>query len=596
MSNSRNVTFGGPNRLNGTRPRRASATGRPGIDAAWSNRAMDLRHQDEDVVVPLRLERVGGRAHGPRGRSTALVAVALVAFVGLGVGLSLLSTDHQPVRLPPLVLAETTASPDSLATPATRTSPPSTPSPVPPATPLPALEIAGDAVPTERRMVYGDGIEVLDLASGSLTRPSLPRDGWMLPIGDDQVVCACLTGTPERPDQASPSRTIRFGRFDMTGRSIVERDVVSLDGIVSIPNQSEGFALSNAISEDRRTLYLLTVARRPPMWWVDLDLIDVETGALLGARTIGRFPVDVDGVESEAPPSAAPDGTPPDGVYAWPGSLAPAPDGRTVMVSVQAVEWRDGTGTNRNREWMVPIRGDRPGSPIRLGAGAALDPQDWCPTAPQFTDPSTAVEVCAKGSQIGTTGYYVRRLAADGTSLGVVALDGINSNGGFVSMAVVRDSDAILVWDPMGHSLARVEVGDGHVATSVVGEADADPGTGRPRNGIVATPALVLSPDGLRAYAVGTGPGGGTTGVWVFDARSLELAGHIGQRATLTSIAISADGRFVYAIGAPRYDANGNDNPSWQASVTIYDASDGSEQRLHGALGFDVWLNFPSWP
>ena len=114
-----------------------------------------------------------------------------------------------------------------------------------------------------------------------------------------------------------------------------------------------------------------------------------------------------------------------------------------------------------------------------------------------------------------------------------------------------------------------------------------------------ADPGLVLSPDGARLYAIGLGRGasqsGSSTGVWVFDVTTMELVDHWEAQALLNSIAISADGTFVYAIGNPGHDVQGNETP-WPASLTVYDAATGEIQVVYGAIGAGNWLSFPTWP
>ncbi|HEX7950556.1 MAG TPA: hypothetical protein VF494_09420 [Candidatus Limnocylindrales bacterium] len=556
---------------------------------------MGSPHEEEDIVVPLHLERVGARGQGLRGRSTTLVAAGLVAFVAFAIGLSTISGDHGPTRLPPLFIADATASPPPIdASSSSQASPGAVPSRVSLATPLPTIEITGSEVPTERRLVNGDGLELLDLATGSLTRPSPPLYDALLPVGADQLVCACVSGGPAGPGQSVPP-TLRFGRFDLTGQALVQRPVLSFDGVVPVPNQSDGFSVATALSGDRRNLYVLTVVRRPPAWSVDLNVIDVDSGAILGGRTLGRFPVDVEGPHPVATPEPDPNGPPPDGAYAWASFITPAPDGRTVFVSVQTTEWRNGNGTNRYREWMVPIRDQLPGWPIRLPADATLAPDDWCVDAPWFIDPSTAVAVCADGRQMGASPFYVRRLATDGTSAANIAIDGLQTTDGYLAATVDRRSGAVIAWDPIGHTIARVDPYDASVAVSSVPAEMRPAGPSFDRSRIVAWPALVLSQDGQRAYAIGAGPREASTGVWVFDAKTLALLDHWEPRAVLNSIAISADGRFVYATGAPQVDVDGNQNALWQASVTVYDAASGQEQRLYGGLSSDAWLTFPNW-
>ena len=62
----------------------------------------------------------------------------------------------------------------------------------------------------------------------------------------------------------------------------------------------------------------------------------------------------------------------------------------------------------------------------------------------------------------------------------------------------------------------------------------------------------------------------------VFDSETLALLQQWRARALLPSIAVSADGTFVYAAGAQGFDVNGRQRP-WPASVTVYDAETGEE-------------------
>ena len=554
--------------------------------------------EEEDVIVPLHLERVGPHSRGMRGKSTTLVAVGLVAFVVLGIGLGSVFGDRRPSRLPPLIAAEPTVSPNLPQEPSAglQTQRPA-PSRVPLPTPLPGFEMMGNGIPTERRLVYANGLELLDMATGSLTMPSTPMYDSMLPIGDDQLVCACVVGAPVGSDPAIPAPTIRFGRFDLTGRPLVQRDVLSFDGVVSVLNQSDGFNAVAALSEDRRSLFVLTVARVPPVWSVNLDVIDVETGMLVSGRTLGRFPVDLGEPASTPTSTPNPDGPPADGAYAWATYVAAAPDGQTVMASVQASEWRNGTTTNRNREWMIPIRDRRPGPPTRLQGDAVLNPDNWCIDSPWFVDPSLAAQVCVtNGNESGPFRFYIRRVSVAGTSPGDLPINGIQSTEGYLSTVVERDARVVIAWDPISHTIARGAIDGAEVTVSTVPtdlRPAAGPSVGRQR--VVAMPALALSPDGARAYAIGSGSGNISTGIWVFDTTSLALIDHWQPRAVLNSIAISADGRFIYATGAPLFDVDGNENSLWPASVTVYDASSGKEQRLYGAVVTDNWVTFPSW-
>jgi hypothetical protein len=77
---------------------------------------------------------------------------------------------------------------------------------------------------------------------------------------------------------------------------------------------------------------------------------------------------------------------------------------------------------------------------------------------------------------------------------------------------------------------------------------------------------------------------GGSAGVFAFDAATLEPVGHWPPLADLMSIAVSADGRFVYAAAMAGFDAEGNEAP-YGASITVYDVADGSVRLVAGQLG-----------
>ena len=111
-------------------------------------------------------------------------------------------------------------------------------------------------------------------------------------------------------------------------------------------------------------------------------------------------------------------------------------------------------------------------------------------------------------------------------------------------------------------------------------------------------PAIVVSADGSRVYALGIDPLGGgelggSKGVFAFDAHSLEAIGHWPATADYISLAVSPDGRFVYASGDGGLDAAGNPSPNG-ASITVFDTADGSVRLLAGQLGpGELWFPGP---
>src|SRR5205814_5681172 len=110
---------------------------------------------------------------------------------------------------------------------------------------------------------------------------------------------------------------------------------------------------------------------------------------------------------------------------------------------------------------------------------------------------------------------------------------------------------------------------------------------------------IAVSPDGTRIYALGIDPSGGSsrdlggsTGIEVFDAQSLAAIGRWPPTSDFVSIAVSSDGRLVYTAGSPRVSAAGR-VAGQPASVTVFDASDGSIRLIAGSLG-EQMLTFPS--
>ena len=85
----------------------------------------------------------------------------------------------------------------------------------------------------------------------------------------------------------------------------------------------------------------------------------------------------------------------------------------------------------------------------------------------------------------------------------------------------------------------------------------------------------------------------GSTGVFVFDASTLAPLGTWQPTADYVSVAVSADGRFVYAAGLPGLDASGNRRTNQQASITVFDTFDGSVRLIAGKLGSEM-LSFIS--
>ena len=166
----------------------------------------------------------------------------------------------------------------------------------------------------------------------------------------------------------------------------------------------------------------------------------------------------------------------------------------------------------------------------------------------------------------------------------------------------------LFVWGPVGRTLTRIDVATGLVSTVTAAAAAAtnDPLTdlatalGRwiaptARAKVMLDPALAISPDGTRIYALGVDMHSGETvsslGIFVFDTTTMAQVGHWQPAADLTSIALSADGAWLYAAGQPLFDAAGNASLD-AASITVYSTADGRVSLTAGHLGNDP-ISFP---
>ena len=167
--------------------------------------------------------------------------------------------------------------------------------------------------------------------------------------------------------------------------------------------------------------------------------------------------------------------------------------------------------------------------------------------------------------------------------------------------ALSPDGANLFVWNPVSATLTRVDLASGGTATGqgALPTAAARGPLAAFGDWLAPTVAaksflrggVLVSPDGSRIYAIGvnaeaTGPeAGGSTGVFVFEADTLANAGHWDPTADFVSLALSRDGRFVYAAGLPGVDAAGQGNGKFSASITVFDAHDGSVRLIAGLLG-----------
>jgi hypothetical protein len=205
---------------------------------------------------------------------------------------------------------------------------------------------------------------------------------------------------------------------------------------------------------------------------------------------------------------------------------------------------------------------------------------------------------CTSG---GGSQTVVRRIAADGSLLGDIRIDGAEGIDGD-SVAVSPDGATVFAWDASTATITRIEVATGEKVSrnglsaragdplKALGEWLAPSANAKS----ILRGAVVVSPDGSRAYAIGIKAGvddrdvSGSAGVFAFDAGSLEILGTWQPTADFVSIALSSDGRFLYAAGLPGVDERGARRPGQEASITVFDTRDGIQRLIAGELGANL--------
>ncbi len=520
------------------------------------------------------------RLAGPAG--AAIVATVLVAFAAIWL------TAPRPTP------GNIVSSPSPFGTAPTSSAAPS--ALVPSASGLPVLLLNG-ALPEPARVMVsaGDTYRAADLATGTIGVPATPfsgsstlvatADGWACICANmtkstgglpSELVLRLATITPDgAPDTVKPIRTLQ----------------AELDPTVSLDAQSEIVDVSAVGSVDGGTALVAWSARQGAAGWsAGIDVVDLVTGAILDSVPLPvKEPAAASGRATTRP---AP-------------HVTLSPTGAGVLVSSF---WYVGgelfAGAPQGTDhWTASFDGR--GLTSLKPAGSMDDAGCWEADA-GLIDTSRYYVVC----QTPDGHVAIDRLSVDGTRIDETPIS--TSTGLELASLVVRQGDQLFLWDPLGTRLSRFDLGTARVdnATGTATAPSSSPFDGLAALGrqvgrwlappvaakILLRPALVASPDGTRIYGLGiaslSGDGsGGSHGIYAFDSETLAPIGHWAPTADLESIAISPDGRFIYAAAPSGLDATGA-LAQYASSITVYDTADGSVRLLAGDLGGDT-LFFP---
>lgn len=473
---------------------------------------------------------------------------------------------------------------------------PSTDPSSPIASPLPALLVNGDLPSVTHVLLASNGYRMVDLSTGTAGSPiAWEQSGWTSPLPRPGGGWVCICGTYTGTGSAGDSRlAVTLQAIDAIGAPAGQAELRTLQSAIdpAQPAVSDSLTvdMSARSSADGRYAFVGWSERTATGWHAGVDVVDLETLSVVDRLDLP----DVDR-------SAVAEGR------SW-TRLAPrvstAPGTDAALVSGDwFVEDVTGTAPSGADHWTTTFAGGKFGRARDAGMRSAEGCYEW-EQGP--IDEASFYLACI----VSTSGHIrVERYDAAGGPLDTTDLGTFSGIGS----SAARLDRRLFLWDPHDQSLTVFDLDTGAMThaeapdAAGTGPLDALGAIGRAIGDWVAPtttakifldPALAISPDGSTLYALGiTGAFEqiGSSGVFAFDISGDTPAfrSHWEPTADLISLAISEDGAFVYAAGMSGVDAQGVQAPAIQASVTVFDATDGSIRLIAGQLGAEMAPVFP---
>ena len=462
-------------------------------------------------------------------------------------------------------------------------------------TPLPKIQITGeipDPAIVVMRSERGDFSRV-DLTDGTINGPLTGKSSYseIRALPDGSMLCLCVAESGSIGGMPT-DMSVTLERYDARGKlqgSTLIRELSGepdpRDESIFIPERPAHVLVDVGFSDDGRYGFVGWSLRAHPVWHSGVLVVDLSSGQVVGelplpdasdgaddTRRVVQAPRVVGFIRSGAVLIGR-------GWYSWspPASQSPS---FTAENDVFTAVFNGGRLTDSHP---VPTASDC--GPVIVRAGPLAEGAYWL--------------ACTDG---GPQRTMIRRLGPDGGLLGDVPVSG-NSGIDTDPTAVSPDGSKLYVWDPAAGAVTRVILASGDQTTGNGIAAAKDPGPLTALGNWLAPAAsakswlrgaLAISPDGKRIYAIGIKKGvderdmAGSAGVFVFDAATLDLITIWQPTADYISVAVSADGRLVYASGLPGVDAAGRVKLTQQASITVFDATDGTIRLIAGRLGGDA--------
>ena len=532
--------------------------------------------------VRSRRSRRFASARGVAGR----LGQALTAAVALTVGAALfavwLTVPRSPAAVSPAPSGRQTPGPTVGAA----------------ASPMPKLLVVGNLPSPASVAVQVDfgGIAIADLASGSVGPTLTSGSSWGSQVErapDETLVCLCLA-TDRSVRQSDTHAVVTLRRFDAAGHSLSSDVILDVTGVPdprdgTIPEMPGHVSAWTTFSVDGRYAYVGWSARAHPVWHTGLVVVDLRDGSVIQRIAL---PDRSTGVGDSRTFADAP------------RVFASAATGRVVIVQPW-YSWSPVASPNPTHHFDADVLAATATAGV-LSPPRAMPAGTGCGDSVSLAGALPSGEtwlVCARSGQ----DTIVRRLGPDGALLGDRSVAATYVDG--TTAVVSPDGVSLFIWDPSGLVLTKVDLVTGDASTgqalkpSAFSEPDPLAALGRwlapaAEAKVILQSGIAISADGARIFTLGidgspTSPEmAGSAGVFVFDATSLAPTAHWGPTADFVSIALSRDGRFVYAAGGPDVGADGRDTGQ-PSSITVFDAADGTIRLVAGQLGQSM-LTFPS--
>jgi hypothetical protein len=463
---------------------------------------------------------------------------------------------------------------------------------------LPTLLVHGDLPrPSEIVVQTEDGdFGRVDLADGTMAGSLTgAREGSELNIqSDGSMVCLCLTASGNA--NGSPTHIeARLDHFAADGRFLATTPITSYSGEPdprrdSTVERPANVFVSVRFEEGGAHGFIGWSARSGTVWHSGVLIVDAQTGSRTGSLDL--------------PDMSAGDG-----------------EARRVVNAPTLLGLLGSDGILIQRSWYewTPAQSSNPAYSTGSEAFRLSSPDGRLADAVSLARASDCGEQILEGGPLQTAGIWlectrggssttvVRRLTADGSTTDDITLPGAPDVDGDTT-ALSPDGRLLFIWDPWASMLSRIDLQTGAHSSTGISTSRADRSLVDDVAEWLAPPmaakailrgAVVLSPDGSRVYAIGidqsakNGPLSGSSGVYVFDAATLATVDHWPPTADFVSLAVSPDGRFLYATGLPGVDAAGNINREQPASMTVFATMDGEVRIVAGRLGLQM-ITFPS--